>query len=234
MFSTPRSTPEDIHDAVFRAWTSTSQLTISRITGVNAQLLPEAAEDVTCVIGCASHVDFNQILLYPALSKIPPSSMFSNLPNFSKRRPVKKLKGQRGSGRADDDTGATNQWGNGNGSRSRGRCRSFDKLQRLYDIRQRRAISDADGEGYLYAYVDSNEVKMGMTKNFNRRKEEWDKNCPHAGRIWFPPVRVDNRRRAESLAHLLLEMECVDRPHVYCQNLWITIVYPILLRAAVA
>ncbi|KAJ4480453.1 hypothetical protein C8J55DRAFT_560414 [Lentinula edodes] len=76
----------------------------------------------------------------------------------------------------------------------------------VFQLQQRRAISDADGEGYLYAYIDSNEVKMGMTKNFNRRKEEWDKNCPHAGRIWFPPVRVDNRQRA---AHLLLEMDSV-------------------------
>ncbi|KAJ3875419.1 hypothetical protein F5051DRAFT_430587 [Lentinula edodes] len=127
--------------------------------------------------------------------------------------------------------------------------RSFQELQLLYDIRHRRTISDTDGQGYLYAYVDSNEVKVGMTKNFNHRKEEWDRNCPYAGRIWLPPLRVANRRRAESLAHLLLEMACTDRPRMYCQNChrthvekfifrglwpvaWRTIIYPILLRAA--
>ncbi|KAJ3914378.1 hypothetical protein F5877DRAFT_70760 [Lentinula edodes] len=123
------------------------------------------------------------------------------------------------------------------------------ELQCLYDIRHRRAISDADGEGYLYAYVDSNEVKVGMTTNFNRRKEEWVRDCPYIGRIWLPPLRVANRRRAETLAHLLLEMACTNRPRMYCQSChrthfekfifcgpwpvaWWTIIYPILLRTA--
>ncbi|KAJ3875406.1 glycosyl hydrolase family 76-domain-containing protein [Lentinula edodes] len=96
--------------------------------------------------------------------------------------------------------------------------RSFEDLQRRFGLREMRGISDADGEGYLYAYVDSDGWKIGMSNNFVRRQEEWDKDCPSPWRIWLPPIQVANRRRAETLAHLLLEMECVDRPRIYCQN----------------
>ncbi|KAJ3898436.1 hypothetical protein F5879DRAFT_927058 [Lentinula edodes] len=96
--------------------------------------------------------------------------------------------------------------------------RSAEDLQRRFGLREMRGISDADGEGYLYAYVDSDGWKIGMSNNFVRRQEEWDKDCPSPWRIWLPPIQVANRRRAETLAHLLLEMECVDRPRIYCQN----------------
>ncbi|KAJ4468440.1 hypothetical protein C8J55DRAFT_492438 [Lentinula edodes] len=129
--------------------------------------------------------------------------------------------------------------------------RSFENLQRRFGLREMRGISDADGEGYLYAYVDSDGWKIGMSNNFVRRQKEWDKDCPSPWRIWLPPIQVANRRRAETLAHLLLEMACVDRPRIYCQNcqrahiekfvfygpwhvVWTTIVYPIFLRAAVS
>ncbi|KAH7881580.1 uncharacterized protein C8R40DRAFT_1164989 [Lentinula edodes] len=118
-------------------------------------------------------------------------------------------------------------------------------------MRQMSRISDADGEGYLYAYVHFDMWKVGMLKNFIRRQEEWDRDCPDGWRIWLPPIRVANRRRAEAVAHLLLEMACIDRPRVYCYHcqrthteqflfsgswpvVWTTIVYPIILRAAVA
>ncbi|KAJ3893465.1 hypothetical protein GG344DRAFT_63701 [Lentinula edodes] len=128
--------------------------------------------------------------------------------------------------------------------------RSSGELQERYDMREIWVISDADGPGYLYAYVKGDFWKVGMSHDFAQHQEEWDKECPCPWRAWFLPIRVANRRRAESLAHLLLEMECLDRPQIYCQNcqqvhikkfvfygplhvLWTTIVYPILLRAAV-
>ncbi|KAJ3925919.1 MAG: hypothetical protein NXY57DRAFT_1043704 [Lentinula lateritia] len=129
--------------------------------------------------------------------------------------------------------------------------RSFEDLQQRFIKREVRGISDADADGYLYAYVHSDEWKIGMTNDFSRRRDEWDRDCPDVWRIWLPPIRVANRRRSESLAHLLLEMACIDRPRAYCQScqrthneifvfagswpvVWSTIVHPILLRAAVA
>ncbi|KAJ3873659.1 hypothetical protein F5051DRAFT_476297 [Lentinula edodes] len=129
--------------------------------------------------------------------------------------------------------------------------RSFEELQHCYNRREVRRISDADGEGYIYAFVDVDVWKIGMSKDFVRRQEEWDRNCPDLRRIWLPPIRVANRRRAESLAHLLLEMACIDRPRAYCQIcqrkhikhfifsgtspvVWRTIVEPILLWVALA
>ncbi|KAJ3920644.1 hypothetical protein F5877DRAFT_65607 [Lentinula edodes] len=129
--------------------------------------------------------------------------------------------------------------------------RSFKDLQQYYDMRKLRGISSADGHGYLYAYVDNHTWKVGMTNDFVRRQEEWDKDCPCPWRIWLPPIRVANRRRAETLAHLLLEMECLDRPRIYCQScqrvhiekfvfpgpwnvVWNITVHPIFLRAAVS
>ncbi|KAJ3925493.1 MAG: hypothetical protein NXY57DRAFT_1044056 [Lentinula lateritia] len=129
--------------------------------------------------------------------------------------------------------------------------RSIEELQRRFNMRQMRRISDADGEGYLYAYVHFDTWKVGMSNNVIRRREEWDRDCPDVWRVWLPPIWVANRRKAEALAHLLLEMACIDRPRVYCQCcqrthtelfifcgpwpiVWITTIYPILVRAAAA
>ncbi|KAJ3849748.1 hypothetical protein EV368DRAFT_67186 [Lentinula lateritia] len=66
----------------------------------------------------------------------------------------------------------------------------------------------SDGPGWIYVYIDNgNEFKIGMTKNFERRQREWDRNCPCLNRIWFKPVPAANRRRAESVAHILLEIQ---------------------------
>ncbi|KAJ3809515.1 hypothetical protein F5876DRAFT_66389 [Lentinula aff. lateritia] len=96
--------------------------------------------------------------------------------------------------------------------------RSSEELQQRYSMREIRAISNADGPGYLYAYVDGSIWKVGMSNDFVCRQKEWDKDCPCPWRIWFPPIRVANRRRAESLVHLLLEMQCLDRPRIYCPS----------------
>ncbi|KAH7868669.1 uncharacterized protein C8R40DRAFT_1074639 [Lentinula edodes] len=96
--------------------------------------------------------------------------------------------------------------------------RSSEELQQCYSMREIRAISNADGPGYLYAYVDGSIWKVGMSNDFVRRQKEWDKDCPCPWRIWFPPIRVANRRRVESLVHLLLEMQCLDRLRIYCPN----------------
>ncbi|KAJ3893560.1 hypothetical protein GG344DRAFT_63688 [Lentinula edodes] len=75
------------------------------------------------------------------------------------------------------------------------------------------------GRGWLYAYLDGGtEWKIGMSKDFVRRRRDWDKQCPCPNRMWFSPVPVANRRRAESLAHIQLELECTDRPRRYCQS----------------
>lgn len=74
--------------------------------------------------------------------------------------------------------------------------RPSEELQRRYEMRETRGISNADGQGYLYAYVDSDRWKVGMTNEFVRCQVEWDKDCPYPWRIWLPPIRVANRRRA--------------------------------------
>ncbi|KAJ3830947.1 hypothetical protein F5878DRAFT_648085 [Lentinula raphanica] len=108
----------------------------------------------------------------------------------------------------------------------------------------------------LYAFVEhGHRWKVGMTNDFDRRRAEWDRQCPSSTRIWLPPVAVKRRRRAESLVHLLLEINCADRPKVYCFQsqtiyqgrkihvevfrftsnrsiVWPTIVHPLLLKAA--
>ncbi|KAJ3933657.1 MAG: hypothetical protein NXY57DRAFT_1037451 [Lentinula lateritia] len=105
---------------------------------------------------------------------------------------------------------------------------------------------------FLYAFVDGGVLwKIGMPKDFDRRRAEWDNQCPFPGRIWMAPVPTMTRRRAESLAHLALENSCLDRPRVWCNNcgrqhveffvftgnpgqVWPTIISPILANAAVA
>ncbi|KAJ3738993.1 hypothetical protein DFH05DRAFT_1464105 [Lentinula detonsa] len=71
------------------------------------------------------------------------------------------------------------------------------KLRALYASRRARATSLADGPGFLYAFVDrGRDWKLGMTSNFDRRKAQWDNECPCAHRRWLPPIRVTRRRRA--------------------------------------
>ncbi|KAJ3817642.1 FACT complex subunit SPT16 N-terminal lobe domain-containing protein, partial [Lentinula raphanica] len=125
-------------------------------------------------------------------------------------------------------------------------------LIRLYTKRRARPTSRADGPGYLYAFIDDGRrFKIGMTKDFGRRKAEWDKQCPSTKRRWMAPIAVTRRRRAEALAHLLLELECSDRPRIRCLHCrkkhteifvfapkrataWRDIVKPLLLKAALA
>ncbi|KAJ3968529.1 hypothetical protein EV361DRAFT_412887 [Lentinula raphanica] len=120
----------------------------------------------------------------------------------------------------------------------------------LYASRRSRSTSRADGPGFLYAYIDyGRRWKIGMTRNFVRRKKEWDKQCPSSDRRWMLPMVVPRRRRAESQAHLLLELSCSDRPRIYCPRCrrthvevfefsgnwrfaWSFIVRPLLVRAA--
>ncbi|KAJ3870957.1 hypothetical protein F5051DRAFT_434241 [Lentinula edodes] len=97
--------------------------------------------------------------------------------------------------------------------------RPTQTLRSLYIRLLRRQISPSDGRGWLYAYLDGGtEWKIGMSKDFVRRRRDWDKQCPCPNRMWFSPVPVANRRRAESLAHIQLELECIDRPRRYCRS----------------
>ncbi|KAJ3884233.1 hypothetical protein GG344DRAFT_71498, partial [Lentinula edodes] len=86
--------------------------------------------------------------------------------------------------------------------------RRTHQLQSLYRQRISRPISPSDGPGWIYVYIDNgNEFKIGMTKNFERRQREWDRNCSCRDRIWFKPILAANRRRAESVVHILLEIQ---------------------------
>ncbi|KAJ3933619.1 MAG: hypothetical protein NXY57DRAFT_959814 [Lentinula lateritia] len=85
--------------------------------------------------------------------------------------------------------------------------RSSGQLRTLYASRRARGVSLADGQGFLYAFVDHGHLwKIGMSHNYDRRRAEWDRQCLCFDRIWLPPLRVLRRRRSESLAHILLEL----------------------------
>ncbi|KAJ3858279.1 hypothetical protein EV359DRAFT_69136, partial [Lentinula novae-zelandiae] len=50
---------------------------------------------------------------------------------------------------------------------------------------------DADGPGFLYAFVDHGVFwKVGMSIDYDRRKAEWERQCPCPSRVWLPPMRV--------------------------------------------
>ncbi|KAJ3892277.1 hypothetical protein GG344DRAFT_64761 [Lentinula edodes] len=85
--------------------------------------------------------------------------------------------------------------------------RSSRKLLALYVSRRSRVPSLADGPGFLYAFVEHGVYwKVGMSIDYDRRKAEWERQCPCPSRFWLPPMRVLRRRKSESLAHLLLEL----------------------------
>ncbi|KAJ3819177.1 hypothetical protein F5880DRAFT_1679100 [Lentinula raphanica] len=92
-------------------------------------------------------------------------------------------------------------------------------LRALYAFRRARATSSADGGGFLYAFVDHGyRWKVGMSPDFERSRKEWDQQCPCEDRIRMNPIATTRRRRAESLAHLSLELECSERPKDYCRH----------------
>ncbi|KAJ3755277.1 hypothetical protein EV360DRAFT_72990 [Lentinula raphanica] len=125
-------------------------------------------------------------------------------------------------------------------------------LHAMYASRRARSTSPADGPGFLYIFIDNGtRWKVGMSNNFRRRKAEWNRQCPCPNRVWMKPIAVRRRRRAEALAHLMLEIACLDRPFIYCPNcrkvhreifvfngnagsVWNSIVGPLLARAAKA
>ncbi|KAJ4497565.1 hypothetical protein C8R41DRAFT_865346 [Lentinula lateritia] len=73
--------------------------------------------------------------------------------------------------------------------------RSAEQLRALYVSRRARGVSLADGPGFLYAFVEyGHHWKIGMTDNYDWRKAEWD----------------------QSLAHILLELKCFQRPRIWC------------------
>ncbi|KAJ3838271.1 hypothetical protein F5878DRAFT_661341 [Lentinula raphanica] len=133
--------------------------------------------------------------------------------------------------------------------------RSSRMLLILYASRRSRPPSLADGPGFLYAFVDrGRRWKIGMSKNFVRRKREWNRQCPSSDRRWMMPVAVKRRRRAESLVHLLLEFWSSDRPRTRCTQcqqthmeifefnefnadsrlVWESIVHSLLVKASTA
>ncbi|KAJ3727849.1 hypothetical protein C8R42DRAFT_638945 [Lentinula raphanica] len=93
--------------------------------------------------------------------------------------------------------------------------------------------------------------KVGMSPDFERSRKEWDQQCPCEDRIRMNPIATTRRRRAESLAHLSLELECSERPKDYCRHCrrkhvevfsssddwvynWMNIVHPNFVRSSTA
>ncbi|KAJ3709536.1 hypothetical protein C8R42DRAFT_730024 [Lentinula raphanica] len=92
-------------------------------------------------------------------------------------------------------------------------------LRTMYASRRARPTSLADGPGFLYVFIDNgNKWKVGMSKNFARRRAEWNRECPCPNRVWMRPIAVKRRRRAEALAHILLELACFDPRRHFCQG----------------
>lgn len=103
--------------------------------------------------------------------------------------------------------------------------------QRL-SARIAKGVSPADGPGYIYHFFDSKfEVKVGRTVDSVRRRKEWDRVCGNPHRKWRKAIWCSNAHRAgkffqsgirfilrsiESISHLLLELECRDRPNRVC------------------
>ncbi|KAJ3748661.1 hypothetical protein DFH05DRAFT_1456654 [Lentinula detonsa] len=121
------------------------------------------------------------------------------------------------------------------------RRRPIVKLRALYASRRARATSLADGPGYLYAFVDRGRYwKLGMTSDFERRKAQWDNECPRVHRRWLPPVRVTRRRRAGPNAIALIDFGPGRRTHIeifvfrgHWNWTWRIVIRPLLLRVAV-
>ncbi|KAJ3855424.1 hypothetical protein EV368DRAFT_62434 [Lentinula lateritia] len=73
-------------------------------------------------------------------------------------------------------------------------------------VASRQLCINFHGRGWLYAYLDGGtEWKIGMSKDFVRRRRDWDKQCPCPNRMWFSPVPVANRRRAGVIVNLVAE-----------------------------
>ncbi|KAE9388977.1 hypothetical protein BT96DRAFT_1003702 [Gymnopus androsaceus JB14] len=77
--------------------------------------------------------------------------------------------------------------------------RSREFLKRRLEVLKARPISAADGPGFLYPFFETDYmVKVGTTGVVRS-----DMPCP-------------NSHRAEAIAHILLEMRCLDRPKRVC------------------
>ncbi|KAE9382313.1 hypothetical protein BT96DRAFT_1010889 [Gymnopus androsaceus JB14] len=81
----------------------------------------------------------------------------------------------------------------------------------------RKSISNADRPGYLYDFREMRgEFKLGRSGNLAKRIRDWERDCHNAHQLWYDSVYCLHVHRAESIAHLLLEIFCVDRPMHLC------------------
>ncbi|KAE9386930.1 hypothetical protein BT96DRAFT_948768 [Gymnopus androsaceus JB14] len=72
-------------------------------------------------------------------------------------------------------------------------------------------ISAADGPGYLYAFFDGrNVVKVGRAVDVRRCELQWDVACWNPNRVWKDSIWCPYVHCTESIAHILLEQDCVD------------------------
>ncbi|KAJ3715442.1 hypothetical protein C8R42DRAFT_645842 [Lentinula raphanica] len=85
-------------------------------------------------------------------------------------------------------------------------------LHSLYAKRRARPTSPADGPGFIYAFIDKgSRFKIGMTRNFDRRRTQWDRQCPSNRRRWMPPLAVQRRRRADPELDALIAIKITTR-----------------------
>ncbi|KAL0563849.1 hypothetical protein V5O48_018211 [Marasmius crinis-equi] len=108
----------------------------------------------------------------------------------------------------------------------------MDNLERarLIELRQQAAMTKTlsvhEEEGNLYAFriedpsIPPGEalVKVGRTVNFERRKAQWDAQCPSLEHFWFEPILVEHCHRTERLVHLELHKICLERPREECKD----------------
>ncbi|KAE9394033.1 hypothetical protein BT96DRAFT_998861 [Gymnopus androsaceus JB14] len=95
--------------------------------------------------------------------------------------------------------------------------RSREFLKRRLEVLKARPISAADGPGFLYPFFETDYmVKVGTTVNPCQRKRQWNTDCYNPLRVWYDPIPCPNSHRAEAIAHILLEMRCLDRPKRAC------------------
>lgn len=75
--------------------------------------------------------------------------------------------------------------------------RSNRILRQRLSARIAKAVSPADGPGWIYHYFDfQSEVKVGRSRDVSRRRREWDHACWNPNRSWRAAIWCANAHRA--------------------------------------
>ncbi|KAL0579199.1 hypothetical protein V5O48_002822 [Marasmius crinis-equi] len=101
-----------------------------------------------------------------------------------------------------------------------------EKLQSRRKAAMEKPLSVHEEEGAVYTYhIEDPSVplgvalyKVGRTGDFERRKAEWDAQCPSFEHRWFDPIWVEHCHRTERLVHIELHKICLERPREECKD----------------